>query len=450
MISTAHMRQWAGLWARLLHRWLIAFAFAVIVTPSLDAQVEHSAEVLEEFTPVLQDIGSAPLAPGGTVTPDNVDRYARWLDQAVADSVRSGKFLITLGAPLDFTTHPRYVAETARNLGTTGLGPGPGELSNYQAGRPFPGLDLQDPQAGAKAAWNMRYAYAPDETETAHFTWRYRDMRKDKLERTIQMYGAILRYTHRHTHDPIPALDDNPAGLFSALYLRVNKPQDIRNTQLLIHRAEIDTEPEQAWMYLNTQRRVKRIATGQKTDAFLGSDIMIEDFLGYNGRIVDMEWSYLGSEELLLPMYGHSQLDLQGQEADQEGYRDIGFGGKGSCFPEVTWQLRKVHRLEAVPKNPGHPLSRRHYVIDAATFIPVLTRIYDRAGELWKLGMVALSDSGYHTADNEAWQGAITDGVTMIDLQAEHCTTLNLKSRMAAKPLRHKSFNTSYLRQMGR
>jgi hypothetical protein len=403
-----------------------------------------------EFSPVLQDIGSVLLAPGATITPDNVDQYTRWLDPAVADNLRSGNFQITLGAPLDFTTHPRYVAETGRNLGTTGLGPGPGELSHYQAGRPFPGLDPQDPQAGTKAAWNMRYAYAPDETETAHFTWRYRDMRKDKLERTIEMYGAILRYTHRHTHDPIPTLDDNPAGLFSALYLRVNKPQDIRNTQLLIHRAEIDTEPEQAWMYLNTQRRVKRIATGQKTDAFLGSDIMIEDFLGYNGRIVDMEWTYLGSEEQLLPMYGHSQLDLAGQEPDNEGYRDIGFSGKGSCFPEVTWQLRRIHRLEAAPKNPDHPLSRRHYVIDAATFAPVLTRIYDRSGELWKLGIVALSDSAHHTTENKTWQGAITDGVSMIDLQAEHCTTLNLKSRMAATPLRHKSFNTSYLRQMGR
>jgi hypothetical protein len=89
-------------------------------------------------------------------------------------------------------------------------------------------------------------------------------------------------------------------------------------------------------------------------------------------------------------------------------------------------------------------------VLDAATFAPVLTRIYDRAGGLWKLGMVALSDSNFHTEENQAWQGAITDGVSMIDLQAEHCTTLNLKSRMADKPLRHKSFNTSYLRQMGR
>ncbi len=165
---------------------------------------------------------------------------------------------------------------------------------------------------------------------------------------------------------------------------------------------------------------------------------------------MDMEWTYLGSSELLLPMYGHTQLDLEAQEPDNSGYRDIGFAGKGSCFPDVTWQLRKVHRLEAAPKDPSHPLSRRHYVIDAGSFMPALTRIYDRSGKLWKLGIVAMSDSDHHTPENESWHGAITDGVTMIDLQAEHCTTLNLKSRMATNPLRHKSFNTSYLRQMGR
>jgi hypothetical protein len=431
-------------------RKLTAAALAAATLLSLQTGAEVPAEIEDEFTPVLLGAGDPLLAPGGIIDSDNVDQYVPWLDEAVADNLRAGNVQITLGVPLDFTAHPAYVEATAGNPGITGIGSDPGRIAGYQAGRPFPALDSQDPLAGTKAAWNMRYAYAPDETETAHFTWRYRDMRRDKLERTINMYGAILRYTHRHSHEPIPTLDDNPAGLFSALYLRVDKPQDIRNTQLLIHRAEIDTEPEQAWMYLNTQRRVKRIATGQKTDAFLGSDIMIEDFLGYNGRIVDMEWTYLGSGELLLPMYGHSQLDLAGQEPDSEGYRDIGFGGKGSCFPEVTWQLRRVHRLEAAPKNADHPLSRRHYVIDAATFTPVLTRIYDRAGELWKLGIVALSDSAYHTQENRDWQGAITDGVSMIDLQAEHCTTLNLKSTMAAKPLRHKSFNTSYLRQMGR
>lgn len=31
------------------------------------------------------------------------------------------------------------------------------ELGNYVAGRPFPLLDPQDPQAGLKAVWNLRY-----------------------------------------------------------------------------------------------------------------------------------------------------------------------------------------------------------------------------------------------------------------------------------------------------
>lgn len=413
-------------------------------------RAQESGVETEEFAPILQDGDDPLLVAGNTISSNNVDLYAHWLDEVVVEGIRAEQFQITLGPALDFPAHPRYVQATRDNIGATVIDPETGELSNYRAGRPFPDLAMQDPQAGVKAAWNMRYVYAPDETETAHFIWRYRDMRKDKLERTLTMYGAILRYTHRHAQNPIPTLEDNPADLFSALYLRVDRPQDIRNTQLLIHRAEVDSEPEQAWMYLNTQRRVKRIATGQKTDAFLGSDIMIEDFLGYNGRIVDMEWTYLGSEELLLPMYGHNQLDLRGQEPDKEGYRDIGFAGKGSCFPDVTWQLRRVHRLEAMPRDPGHPLSRRHYIIDAATFSPMLIRIYDRAGQLWKLGVSAVSHSGFHTAENEAWQGGITDGVSMIDLQAEHCTTLNMKSRMAAKPLRHKSFTTSYLRQMGR
>lgn len=418
------------------------------ITPYINA--EYLPTATEEFAPVLRGAGNELLAAGTTISSDNVDQYVHWLDEAVVESVSAGQFKITLGPELNFPTHPRYLKATEDNHGATAIGQAPGELLNYAGGRPFDGLDRQDPQAGIKAAWNMRYAYTPDETETARFIWRYRDMKKDKLERTLTMYGAILRYTHRHSHEPVPALETNPANLFSALYLRVSSPQDIRNTQLLIHRAEVDTEPEQAWMYLNTQRRVKRIGTGQKTDAFLGSDIMIEDFLGYNGRIVDMDWRYLGSEELLLPMYAHNQLDLKQQEPDKDGYRDIAFAGKGSCFPDVTWQLRRIHRLEAVPKDLGHPLSRRHYVIDAATFVPMLTRIYDRTGELWKLGISSVSHSGFHSPENEAWQGAVTDGVSMVDLQAEHCTTLTLKSRMAKKPLRHKSFTTSYLRQMGR
>lgn len=407
-------------------------------------------DVSEIFAPSLKDSRHELLSAGNKITIENVDYYSEWLDETLAERIREGEYEITLGRYLDLPIHHRYVEATLANRGKTTIGEKPGELHGYEAGRPFPELSVDDPQAGLKAAWNMRYAYSPDETETVHFIWRYKDMAKEKLERTLRMYGAILRYKHRHSHEPIPEVKDNPSDLYTALYLRVNSPQDIRNTQLLIHRLEDDTAPEQAWIYFNTQRRVKRIATGQKTDAFLGSDIMIEDFLGYNGRIRDQEWKFLGSKEMLLPVYAHNELDLSAMEPDRDGYRDVPFTGKGSCYPDVTWQLRKVYLLEAYPIDPDHPLSKRHYLIDAATFSSGLGRIYDRAGKLWKIAIPAISHSDYHTPENKEWQGAITDGVTMIDLQAEHCTTLHLKTRVAPKPLRNNSFTTAHLRKMGR
>jgi len=38
----------------------------------------------------------------------------------------------------------------------------------------------------------------------------------------------------------------------------------------------------------------------------------------------------------------------------------------------------------------------------------------------------------------------------MIDLQAEHCTTLQLKSRIAITPLSNRQFTTQHMRTQGR
>jgi hypothetical protein len=403
-----------------------------------------------EFDPVLTNGSLMVFQAGKVIDQSNVSQYRQWLDGSIADLVTSKALTITLGRPLVIPVHPNYRRATSNNSDRTTIGTEPGQLLGYAGGRPFLDLDLNDPLAGIKAAWNMRYSYAPDEVETEKFHWQYRDMKKDSIERRLKMYGAILRYKYRHTNEPIPELENNPYNLYTALYLQVKAPQDIRNTQLLIHRNEVDSATEQAWMYMSSQRRVRRLATGQKTDAFLGSDIMIEDFLGYNGRIMDMQWSYLGSDELLVPIYGHSELTDWQQPADQSGHQLIEFAGHGHCFPKVTWQLRKVHHVEATPNDPSHPLSKRHYIIDAATFAPLLGRIYDNAGQLWKLSLIAASSSELYSEETLSWQGLITEAVSMVDLQAQHCTTLQLKSRQATAPLRNRSFTTQNMRSQGR
>ncbi|MCF7981384.1 MAG: DUF1329 domain-containing protein [Pseudomonadales bacterium] len=388
--------------------------------------------------------------PGVQIDMNNLSQYKAFVEPLLAKLIAEDKLKIKIGESASFPVHPDYVAATNQYAENVSLGEQPGELNHYIAGRPFPEILEIDPRAGEKIAWNMRYAYAPDENEVEKFYWQYRDLRTGKIERNLAMYGRMMRFKHRHTTEPKPDLPQNPAEIYNALYLRVNKPPDIANTQLLIHRQEDDTRKEQVWMYHASQRRVRRLASGQTTDAFLGSDIMIEDFLGFNGRIMDMEWHYQGVKWLLLPFYRHTELPFTGEAIEEDNFELVDFGGQGNCFPNVTWQLRKAYVLDAVPLNPNHPLSRRTFYVDVQTASPALIKIYDRADRLWKLSIAGISDSRYHHPNNLDWQGAIAEVVSMIDLQAEHCTTLQLLPRIPDKAFRINAFNVQYLRASGR
>ena len=42
----------------------------------------------------------------------------------------------------------------------------------------------------------------------------------------------------------------------------------------------------------------------------LGTDSIIEDFEGYNGRVSDYNWNYVETKNVLLPFHNHNDLEL--------------------------------------------------------------------------------------------------------------------------------------------
>ena len=388
---------------------------------------------------------------GQVIDASNVQDYQQYLAPKLGELITDGYYTIKIGEKLSFKPAREYIDATREHLGRTTLGDKPGIINGYVAGRPFPEEpDVNDPRAGDKLAWNLRYTYAYDSGEVTDFFWNYRDMRKEKLERTLSFYASSLRFMHRHVEEPLPALKRNPSEIYNTLYLKVLAPPDLRGTQLLIQRMEDDTKQEQAWLYLATQRRVRRLASGQTTDAFLGSDIMIEDFLGYNGRIMDQKWTYLETREVLLPFFDHSKMPLVDVNHQQDGFQFIGFTGKSDCFPDVTWQLRKAHVLEAAPYDERHPLSKRLFYVDAQTMQPAYGNIFDRAGNLWKVALAGYAHPDSHHQANHGSGTPIIDVVSMIDIQAMHCTTLQFKARLPERKLKETDFTVQTLRKKGR
>ncbi len=405
--------------------------------------------LLLSFLPFLSNAQQPPTV-GTYINENTVNKYSDFLDASVVDLIRKKNLVIHVAGHFDIQQNSVFLKQTEQFKGSAEVDPKTGRLLNYQGGLPFTQApSLTDSLAGLKIAWNMRYSYGGDTSIVDPFIWEYRDMDTNKIERTISFVGMTLRYKYRTTIAPKPNLPRNPAGIFNGIYLLAKQPFDIKNTQLLVHRLEDDSARERSWLYLSVQRRVRRLPAGQTTDAFLGSDIMIEDFLGYNGRIKDMTWRYLGTKEVLTPFFKHSELQ-QPDKTNTSGYYFGDFHGKGHCFPNVPWQLRKTYLLEAIPNIDNHPLSKRVFYIDAQTHLPIAGSYYDRNGQIWRISIAGFSHPDYHLEENKGSGVPIPSLISMIDVQANHCTTLKMKTIINSTNVKQKDFTVQALRSKGR
>ncbi|WP_027855964.1 DUF1329 domain-containing protein [Marinobacterium jannaschii] len=411
-------------------------------------------DLQESFYPYRNAVPQVDgLSAGTVVNSSNADQFKARLDPAMFNFVKNGDYSIKVGETTSFDLHESYVNATRANMGGVTLGAEPGQISGADAGRPFPQEpSASDPRAGEKLAWNYKYGYNwGDSAAISPFYWKFRSMDSGKVERTLKFNFHFLNYTHRTQQEPTPAITPNPSNLFRGIYVQVLEPFDVKNTQLLIHRYEDDAKRDNAYLYLGFQRRVRRLSSGQVTDAFLGSDIMIEDFEGYNGRISDMKWTYKGTRTMLMPFYNHNEQALDSEtHSDDDGYQVVSFTGKGGCFPDISWQLRKVYEVEATPIDPNHPISKRIHYMDAQTFTIPRTITFDRKGDMWKVWTIGQAHPDYHLPSNKGTGVSIDDAFSMIDIQAQHCTTGQFKGQVNPALSPASKFTVQNLRASGR
>lgn len=423
---------------------LIALAAGLLTAVAAQAQTTD-----DTFFPYRKGLPSFPgLTPGTVINKENVDKFKDVLDAANYKLIKEGWFEMPVGPTFDFPNAKGYVEATKKNGGKAKLGPKVGDLEGYVAGRPFPDEpSTSDPRAGEKVIWNFKYGINwGDNAAIYPFYWKYRNAKTGAVDRTLKFNFHFLNFTGRTDHEPIPAVTPNPAGLFRGIYVQVLEPQDLKNTQLLIQKYQDDSKFDDAYLYLGFQRRVRRLAAGQVTDSFLGADLMIEDFEGYESRVSDYKWTFLGTKNILMPYYKHNEMKLTDEFKDPSGYKYIDFGGKGGCMQNITWQLRKVYELEGQPLNPSHPISKRVMYMDAQIFGASRTMIYDRKGELWKSFTIGKAHPDFHLPINKGTGIGIDDSFSMIDVQAERCTTGQFKGQVDPKLSPPSYFQVQYMR----
>ncbi|HSV70062.1 MAG TPA: DUF1329 domain-containing protein [Methylibium sp.] len=423
---------------------ILAAVLAGGVTVAAQAQTTD-----DTFFPYRKGFPSLPgLTSGTVINKGNVDKFKDALDAANYKLIKDGWYEITVSETFDFPNAKGYVEATKQHGGKAKLGPKVGNLEGYVAGRPFPEEpSTSDPRAGEKVIWNFKYGINwGDNAAIYPFYWKYKNAKTGNVDRTLKFNFHFLNFTHRTDHQPLPEVTPNSSNLFRAIYAQVLEPQDLKNTQLLIQKYEDDTKFDDAYLYLGFQRRVRRLAAGQVTDAFLGSDVMIEDFEGYESRVSDYKWSFLGAKNILMPYYKHNDMALTDEHKDPSGYKFVDFQGKGGCAQKITWQLRKVYELQGEPLNPAHPIGKRLMYLDAQVYGASRNITYDRKGEIWKTFSIGKAHPDHHLPINKGSGIALDDSFSMIDMQAERCTTGQFKGQIDPKLSPASMFQVQYMR----
>lgn len=428
----------------------------VVAISALSAGAAFGAtpdEVIQQsFLPYKSASPSVPgLNVGTVIDKSNVDQFKAALDPVTYDMLKQGIYPpIKVGPTDSFEVHPKYVEATRNNIGGK-VKIVNGNLEGYSAGRPFPEPpSADDADAGRKLAFDFRHTFsAGDNVQIKPFYWKYRNAATGKVDRTVEYQFNFLNFKHRVADAPIPEVSPNPNDYYRAIYGKVYSPQDVQDTQLMIQVFDKDQTPSDGYLYLGFQRRIRRLETSQTTDAFLGSDLMIQDFEGYFGRVAEFKWTYKGTKTLLMPLYRHNDQNLSAEFPQPDGYKFVHFTGQGECFPDVTWQLRKVYEVEMTPVDTSSPVGRRVMYFDSQTFVAPRTVIYDRANKLWKSWIIGHTPTEYHLPSNKGKFAAIYDSFSMYDVQNQHCTTGQFRTEIDPAKSPVKMFSPQFMRSAG-
>lgn len=177
-----------------------------------------------------------------------------------------------------------------------------------------------------------------------------------------------------------------------------HEPRDIEGTAFLSH-TQSDRDDDQ-WLYLPALKRVKRIASSNKSSAFVGSEFAYEDLLSDEVAKFDYRW-----------------------------LKDTSCGG---------WQCFVVERR---PRYANSGYTRQVVWIDQEAFRPIKIEYYDRQDRLQK----TLIFEDYRQYLDRYWRAHV---MRMNNHQAQKTTVLSFSDFEFQTGLTERDFDPSMLRRL--
>jgi hypothetical protein len=333
--------------------------------------------------------GAKPqFGAGDFIRRGDIEKLRPFVPPGYYDELLFDDIVVEIQPTLDMAPHASFRDATLQYAGQTELAPD-GAIQNYVAGRPFTEDRIKGAaprEGGFMTAWNNIFrwqytGYRSDSIPMAYIVAGEANPR-GRLEKDVLLGGGNVERTlvvqyQRVYLSHVASLDNFEIDVADAEeqhfkdWMQFTEPFDMRGMAFVFERFRDPRAPDQVNSYLPTERRVRRLSAKERSDSFVGSEMTMDDFEGFSGRVLDYDWKYIGEKDVLYvedSKHAHSK-----------------FFGPQSHIPKDHWQLRRCLVVESRPLYEKHPYGRKLTFFDAQTFNVAANLVFDRNDQLLKV-----------------------------------------------------------------
>lgn len=325
---------------------------------------------------------AADLAEGTVIEASNLDQVLSqtfegktiksMLPEKLEWQIRKYDLKITLRHSEEVPLDPAYVAVSEANAKTVTLDPKTHLPVGWKSGEPFPNIDVNDPDAGLKLAWDNELAAPVKNMSFPLFAYLLIDG-DSGLER--EQHWNFTRY--------FSASPTDAGHVVNKSMLVAQFPFDLKGTGIFSLRYD-DGRLDDSWAYLRSVRRVRKLSGGTWMDPVGSTDQLNDDLEVFNANPTWYKSFRLVGKRWVLAV-AHSKWPVWNEDAKDpnEAFIGVDLASKPHWNIKNQYEPREVYVIEATPPDE-HPYSKKILYMETKFPRIYYSETYDRKGAFWK------------------------------------------------------------------
>jgi len=375
----------------------------------------------------VASVSHAQVKPGDHISAQNAALLKDLVSPGTYFAVTKGMGM-EIVAPKRVEGPPPYRIATEQYSPQVQLSADHRTVLGYVAGQPFPLLDPNDPYVATKIMWNSSFRpIATDDADLRFFECQATEFNPGGAQKLLDLseigHLGVYYEIGRLEVEPMPADPDfKKTGIWiRAAAYPVIAPAEGRGSGGMRYRYWDPDRPDDAWAFLNTTRRVRRVSESILS-ASPGLTTWDADHAGgFAAKPQEYNYKFLGERNMLGIVHAKRSPAVPCPTDGQ------------STTCNEDWEMRHMYLIEVTPrpeKTSEILQSKTIVYIDGELWFNPYVDSYDRKGELWK---TQIYDSTYRDRPVPDAKVAIYPferefilAASSVDVQTGHVTTCYL------------------------